>query len=129
MGEGKTIADYPGRLNVNLPGHPVRRDWLHFNAMDYNSELDQVTFSAVYGEVYIVDHGGTFVPGDPDRSIAVAAGNMLLFNNGHYLFERMPPSYVQKINPCLDAGGNDTGSYLPLKIGARFSRNAVMPSM
>ena len=166
VGEGKTIADYPGRLNVHLPGVPVRRDWLHLNAMDYNSELDQVTFSAVYGEVYIVDHGGTFVPGDPEQSIALAAGpagdflwrfgdparyeqgdppsisenwtqsssghkqvggvhdiqwiaeglpgagNMLLFNNGHYLFERMPQSYVHEINPYLDASGNDTGSYV-----------------
>lgn len=74
VGEGKTIADYPGRLNVNLPGRPVRRDWLHFNAVDYNSELDQVIFNSVGGEVYIVDHGNTFVPGDPEASIALAAG-------------------------------------------------------
>ena len=166
VGEGKTVADYPGRLNVNLPGNPVRRDWLHFNAVDYNSELDQVSFSAVSGEVYIVDHGGTFVPGDPDRSIALAAGpagdllwrfgdparyeqgdppaisenwtrsssghkqiggvhdihwiddglpgagNILLFNNGQLMYERMPQSYVLQINPYLDASGNDTGQYV-----------------
>ena len=74
VGEGKTIADYPGRLNVNLPGRPVRRDWLHLNAMDYNSALDQVMFDTVQGEVYIVDHGATFVPGLPEQSIALAAG-------------------------------------------------------
>ena len=74
VGEGKTIADYPHRLNVNLPGRPVRRDWLHLNAMDYNQELDQVMFDAVHGEVYIVDHGNTFVPGDPEASLALAAG-------------------------------------------------------
>ncbi len=166
VGEGKTIADYPGRLNVNLPGRPVRRDWLHLNAMDYNSELDRVMFDTVQGEVYIVDHGNTFVPGNPEASIALAegprgdllwrfgdparygqgdppsinedwtgsspghkqiggihdiqwidegrpgAGNILLFNNGQYLFERMPQSYVYEINPYLDANGNDTGSYV-----------------
>ena len=74
VGEGKTIADYPGRLNVNLPGRPVRRDWLHLNAMDYNQDLDQVMFDTVQGEVYIVDHGNTFVPGDPEASLALAAG-------------------------------------------------------
>ena len=166
VGEGKTIADYPGRLNVNLPGRPVRRDWLHLNAMDYNSELDQVMFDTVQGEVYIVDHGATFVPGLPDQSIAMAAGpagdlawrfgdparyeqgdppsinedwtgsssghkqiggihdiqwiedglpgagNIILFNNAQYLFERMPQSYVFEINPYLDAAGNDTGSFV-----------------
>ena len=40
------------------------------------------------------------------------AGNLLLFNNGQYLFERMPQSYVQEINPYLDADGNDTGQYV-----------------
>ena len=166
VGEGKTIADYPGRLNVNLPGRPVRRDWLHLNAMDYNQDLDQVMFDTVQGEVYIVDHGNTFVPGDPEASLALAAGpkgdllyrfgdparygqgdpprvledwtmsspghkqiggvhdiqwideglpgagNLLLFNNAQYLFERMPQSYVFEINPYLDAGGNDTGRYV-----------------
>ena len=166
VGEGKTIADYPGRLNVNLPGRPVRRDWLHLNAMDYNQELDQVMFDTVQGEVYIVDHGNTFVPGDPEASLALAAGpkgdllyrfgdparygqgdpprvledwttsspghkqiggvhdiqwideglpgagNLLLFNNAQYLFERMPQSYVFEINPYLDADGNDTGAYV-----------------
>ena len=166
VGEGKTIADYPGRLNVNLPGRPVRRDWLHLNAMDYNQDLDQIMFDTVQGEVYIVDHGNTFVPGDPEASLALAAGpkgdllyrfgdparygqgdpprvledwtmsspghkqiggvhdiqwideglpgagNLLLFNNAQYLFERMPQSYVFEINPYLDAGGNDTGRYV-----------------
>ena len=166
VGEGKTIADYPGRLNVNLPGRPVRRDWLHLNAMDYNQDLDQVMFDTVQGEVYIVDHGNTFVPGDPEASLALAAGpkgdllyrfgdparygqgdpprvledwtmsspghkqiggvhdiqwideglpgagNLLLFNNAQYLFERMPQSYVFEINPYLDADGNDTGRYV-----------------
>ena len=166
VGEGKTIADYPHRLNVNLPGRPVRRDWLHLNAMDYNRELDQVMFDSVQGEVYIVDHGNTFVPGDPEASLALAAGpngdllwrfgdparheqgdpprvlddwttsspghkqiggvhdiqwideglpgagNLLLFNNAQYLFERMPQSYVFEINPYLDADGNDTGAYV-----------------
>ncbi|MFL2554162.1 MAG: aryl-sulfate sulfotransferase [Candidatus Rariloculaceae bacterium] len=177
VGEGKTIADYPGRLNVNLPGRPVRRDWLHLNAMDYNSELDQVMFDAVGGEVYIIDHGATFVPGEPEQSIALAAGpsgdflwrfgdparyeqgdppsikedwtgsspghkqiggvhdvqwiadglpgagNILLFNNAQYLWERTPQSYILQINPYLDANGNDTGRYVnPPDAGYYLSR-------
>ncbi len=74
VGKGKTIADYPRRLNVNLPGRPLRRDWLHCNSMDYNEELDQVVINTVQGEFYVIDHGSTFIPGDPEGSIALAAG-------------------------------------------------------
>ncbi len=47
VGAGKTIADYPGRLNLNLPGRPVRRDWLHCNSIDYNQALDQIVINSV----------------------------------------------------------------------------------
>ncbi|MEI6393550.1 MAG: aryl-sulfate sulfotransferase [Verrucomicrobiota bacterium] len=74
VGQGKTIADYPHRININLPGRPLKRDWLHCNSMDYNSELDQVVVNSVQGELYVIDHGNTFIPGDPKASIAKAAG-------------------------------------------------------
>ena len=74
IGKGKSFADWPGKLNINLPGRPLRQDWLHFNSMDYNSELDHVVTNSVQGEFYVVDHGGTFVVGDPQKSIELAAG-------------------------------------------------------
>lgn len=74
VGSGKTIADYPGRLNANLPGRPVQRDWLHCNSIDYNQALDQIVINSVGGEFYIIDHGNTFIAGDPAGSIALAAG-------------------------------------------------------
>ena len=166
VGEGKTIADYPNRININMPGKPVRRDWLHINSLDYNEELDQIVCNSVQGEFYVIDHGNTFIPGDPEGSIALAAsaagdflyrfgdparygqgdppriledwnvsttghkqiggshdiqwikpglpgaGHFLVFNNGQYLFERTPQSYIFEINPYLDANGNDTGHYV-----------------
>ncbi|MBC8427793.1 DUF1566 domain-containing protein, partial [bacterium] len=39
-------------------------------------------------------------------------GNFLVFNNGQYLSERTPQSYVFEINGFLDAKGNDTGNYV-----------------
>jgi hypothetical protein len=39
VGQGKTVADYPHRINLNIPGRPVKRDWLHCNSLDYNPEL------------------------------------------------------------------------------------------
>lgn len=75
VGAGKTISDYPGRLDFNLPNNPVRKDWLHCNALDYNQDLDQIVINSVQGEFYVVDHGNTFVPNDPAASIALAAGS------------------------------------------------------
>jgi hypothetical protein len=67
----KSIAERPGRLNINLPGRPLHRDWLHCNAIDYNSQLDQIVTSSVQGEFYVIDHanGGDFLYrfGDPAR--------------------------------------------------------------
>ncbi|MCK4884454.1 aryl-sulfate sulfotransferase, partial [Candidatus Bathyarchaeota archaeon] len=166
VGEGKTIADYPGRINLNLPGKPVKRDWLHCNSLDYNEELDQVVINSVHGEFYVIDHGNTFIPSDPEGSITLAAsslgdflyrfgdparyeqgeppsiledwtksttghkqiggshdiqwiapglpgeGNFLVFNNGQYLFERTPQSYIFEINGFFNADGNDIGDYV-----------------
>lgn len=73
-GSGKTVADYPGRLNANIQGLPVQRDWLHCNSIDYNQALDQVVINSVRGELYVIDHGGTFIAGNPTGSLALAAG-------------------------------------------------------
>ncbi|MFC1806194.1 aryl-sulfate sulfotransferase [Planctomycetota bacterium] len=56
VGRGKAIADYPGRINLNLPGRPVRRDWLHCNSLDYNAELGHIVTNSVQGEFYVIDH-------------------------------------------------------------------------
>jgi hypothetical protein len=166
VGTGKTIADYPGRLNINLPGRPLRKDWLHCNSMDYNQELDQIVINSVQGEFYVIDHGNTFLPGNSSGSIALAAGakgdflyrfgdparymqgdppsiledwtasttgnkqiggshdiqwiasglpgagNFLVFNNGQYLFERTPQSYIFEINGYLNSSKTNTGNYV-----------------
>lgn len=85
VGRGKTIADYPGKINLNL--RPLRRDWLHCNSMDYNAELDQVVTNSVAGEFYVIDHGNTFIPGDPKGSLALAAGPL-----GDFLYRWGDPS-------------------------------------
>jgi len=74
VGEGRTAADYPHRINLNIPGRPVKRDWLHCNSLDYNPKLGQIVINSVQGEFYVIDHDGTFVAGDPDESTHLAAG-------------------------------------------------------
>ncbi len=68
-----SVSKVPGRLDVNLPGRPLRSDWLHCNSMDYNEENDQVVINAVGGEFYVIDHGATFTANDPAGSVAAAA--------------------------------------------------------
>ncbi len=74
VGQGKTIANYPGRININMPGRPLRRDWLHCNSLDYNPDSGHLVINSVQGELYVIDHDGTFVAGDSKASIARASG-------------------------------------------------------
>ena len=67
------VAENPGKIDLNW-GPAMQRDWLHCNSMDYNRELDQCVINSVYGEFFVVDHGATFVAGDPAASIALAEG-------------------------------------------------------
>jgi len=73
VGAGKTIADYPGRININMPGKPLRRDWLHCNTLDYNATSGHLVINSVQGELYVIDHDATFIAGDAKASIAKAA--------------------------------------------------------
>ena len=74
IGNGKTISDYPERLDPNFGGGR-RLDWIHINSFDYNDVLDQVVINNSWdSEFYVVDHGATFIPGDPKKSIELAAG-------------------------------------------------------
>jgi len=166
VGAGRTIADYPGRIDLNLPGRPVKRDWLHCNSLDYDAESGHIVTNSVQGEFYVIDHDGTFIADDPEASITLAAseagdflyrfgdparyeqgdtpsfledwtqltmghkqiggthdvqwidaelpgaGNFLIFNNGQYIYDRTPQSYVMEINGCLDGTGQNTGAYV-----------------
>ena len=97
VGSGKTIADYPGRLNANIPGLPVQRDWLHCNSIDYNQSLDQIVINSVRGEFYVIDHGNTFITGNPTASIALAAGTA-----GDFLYRFGDPArYSQGSAPSI----------------------------
>ena len=166
VGAGKSIADHPGKININLPGRWLKKDWLHCNSVDHNEALDQIVINSVQGEFYVIDHGNSFIPDDAAGSIARAAGpdgdflyrfgdparyqqgappsiledwtasttghkqiggshsvqwirpglpgegHFLVFNNGQYLFERTPQSYVFEINGFLEADIEDTGDYV-----------------
>ena len=94
VGAGKSISNYPGRLNLNLPGRPVTNDWLRCNSIDYNQTLDQIVINAAGGEFYVIDHGNTFLAGNPTGSIALAAST-----NGDFLYRFGDPARYSQGNP------------------------------
>jgi hypothetical protein len=64
--------DYPEKLDTNY--RSPRRDWIHVNSMDYNDELGHIVWNSVQGQIFVFDHDGTFVAGDPAGSLALTAG-------------------------------------------------------
>jgi len=88
------IANTPGRINLNLTGNPVKGDWLHCNSLDYNQEKDLIVINSVHGEFYVIDHGNTFISGDADSSIALAASN-----TGDFLYRFGDPAKYNKGDP------------------------------
>ncbi len=86
------ISEHPEKMDPNF-ANGVSGDWIHINSMDYNETLDQIVVNnSRFSESYIIDHGGTFVPGDPEESIALAASDA-----GDFVFRWG--------NPCVyDAG-------------------------
>ena len=59
------VADHPELWDINrfVPSFvtgDISADWAHFNAIDYNPELEQIILSSnFHGEFYIIDHSTT----------------------------------------------------------------------
>ena len=52
------VTENPQLLDINFLGNSNgNADWLHFNALDYNVDLDQIIISSQkLSEIYIIDH-------------------------------------------------------------------------
>jgi len=75
----------------------LKSDWLHCNSLDYNQDLDKIVTNSVQGEFYVIDHGNTFLPGNPTGSIALAAGSA-----GDFLYRFGDPArYNQGSKPSI----------------------------
>jgi hypothetical protein len=88
------IANTPGKIDLNIRGNSVKRDWMHCNSLDYNPDLDLIVINSVHGEFYVIDHGNTFLPGDPTGSIALAASS-----KGDFLYRFGDPAKYDQGDP------------------------------
>ncbi|MBL8173193.1 MAG: aryl-sulfate sulfotransferase [Bryobacterales bacterium] len=119
-----SIAKYPGRLDINLPGRTLKRDWLHCNSIDYNAELDQIVLNSVQGELVIIDHGNTFVAGDPESSIAKAAGSA-----GDFLYRFGDPARYQQGDPPSVLENWDTATSGHRQMGGSHHAQWIRPEL
>ena len=56
------IKNHPELIDINIGQftNPNEGDWLHTNAIAYNSDLDQIVFSSKhFNEIFIIDHSTT----------------------------------------------------------------------
>jgi len=53
-----TVAEHPELLDINKGS--IVTDWIHFNSIDYNEELNQILLSSRnLNEIFIIDHSTT----------------------------------------------------------------------
>jgi hypothetical protein len=119
------IGDGPGQFNINAMTDPVilnNYDWTHGNTVEYDQVNDYVmTNFRNWGELFVIDHGATFVEGDPAQSIANAAGPA-----GEVIFRwGSPATYGAGDPPRFNDDGDQQlfGSHCAVFLGTGDSTN------
>ena len=75
------ISDYPERIDVNTS---TGGDWLHFNALDYNEDLDIIAISASYvNEIWVIDHSTSTEEAQGNNGGNFGLGGRLLYRWGN----------------------------------------------
>lgn len=78
-----TIGDHPNKLNLNF-GTSTDGDWLHFNYIDYNEDLDQILLcSRSLNEILIIDHSTSTSEASGNTGGNAGKGGDLLFRWGN----------------------------------------------
>jgi hypothetical protein len=75
-----------GKINLNFTRGPefAFTDWLHFNAIDYNPELDQLIISTPFlNEIWIIDHSTTTEEAKGSIGGTSGKGGELIFRWGN----------------------------------------------
>ncbi|MGB3608289.1 aryl-sulfate sulfotransferase [Psychroserpens sp.] len=79
------VALSPERLNINfLNGGNGNSNWLHFNSIQYNEDLDQIVISSRnLSEIYIIDHSTTISESASSSGGIYGKGGDILYRWGN----------------------------------------------
>jgi hypothetical protein len=97
------VADHPELIDLNFiqDDHP---DWLHFNAIDYDEELDQIVVSVNrFDEFWIIDHSTTTAEAAGHTGGVRGRGGDLLYRWGNPAAHRAGTSTDQKFYRLHDS--------------------------
>ncbi|MDD3738769.1 MAG: aryl-sulfate sulfotransferase [Lentimicrobiaceae bacterium] len=99
------IADNPQRIDINYLGEKETSvDWLHFNGIDYNAELDQIIVSVHnFSEIWIIDHSTTTEEAATSLGGNCGKGGDLLYRWGNPLAYKSGTESDQKLFMQHDA--------------------------
>lgn len=95
------VSNSPGKIDINfLNGFPAQNNWLHFNAIQYDVELDQILISSRnFSEIWIIDHSTTTVEASgTDGDLLYRWGNPQAYRQGNesdrQLYGQHTPYYI-----------------------------------
>lgn len=80
-----SVSERPERLDVNFTNKTaIASDWIHFNGLAYNAELDQIIVSSrELSEIYIIDHSTTTAEAASSRGGRQGKGGDFLWRWGN----------------------------------------------
>jgi hypothetical protein len=93
------VANSPGKVDINyLNDNEPGRNWLHFNSMQYNEELDQIVLSTRnLCELWIIDHSTTTEEAASSTGGIYGKGGDLLYRWGNPAAYRQGTQADQKL--------------------------------
>lgn len=97
------VMDHPELFDINLPdlnssNSNASRDWNHFNAIDYNPDLDQILISVRNSdEIWIIDHSTTTAEAASHSGGKYGKGGDLLYRWGNASAYQRAPVSDQKL--------------------------------
>jgi len=126
------ISDHPERLDFNfLNNNNGHANWLHFNSIQYNEELDQIILSSrILSELYIIDHstttaeaaassGGTYGKGG---DFLYRWGNPISYDTGDASDQKL---FSQHYPHWIPNGLNDAGKIMVFNNGNSIRHSTV----
>tara|TARA_B110000483_G_scaffold34141_1_gene41559 strand:- start:207 stop:1844 length:1638 start_codon:yes stop_codon:yes gene_type:complete len=130
IGNFGVISEHPEKVDINFLDH-TQFDWLHFNAIDYNEELDQILVSVPnYNEFWIIDHSTKTDEARTSSGGRYGKGGDLLYRWGNPQTYGQGDSTNQKLfyqhgTHWIDNGLQDAGKIMLFnnRAGSQFDLN------